>query len=63
MGDRTTYDLDGLTLEEASNLFPSYQIRVTREDGESLVCTRNYRTDRINVHTVNGKIKGEGYVG
>jgi hypothetical protein len=43
-------ELPGLTVEEASALFPDYSFRVTRNNGNACICTQDYKIDRVNVH-------------
>jgi hypothetical protein len=47
--------LIGKTLEE-SNKMTSWIIRVSSEDGEEYMMTYDYRSDRLNVDLVDGKI-------
>ena len=52
-------ELIGLTPAEAEALVEG-AIRVTERDNQPLVVTRDYRLDRINVATVDGKIVSVG---
>jgi hypothetical protein len=31
-------------------------LRVSNRDGKPMVCTRDYRTDRVNLHLEGGKV-------
>jgi hypothetical protein len=48
----------GKTVDEAKQLCEQagFQLRLTMEDGKAYICTRDYRTDRVNVHVENGKV-------
>ena len=46
--------LIGLTIEEAIEIYPN--IRVVKINGNPLVCTMDYRIDRLNVEVVDRKI-------
>ena len=52
-------ELIGLTPAEAEALVEG-AIRVTERDNQPLIVTRDYRLDRINVATVDGKIVSVG---
>lgn len=61
---------DGLTIHEARRLAATKQLKAVRvviQDGEHLLVTSDYRTDRLNVETkLTGgtqRITGEPYLG
>jgi hypothetical protein len=53
-----TVQVVGKTVEEAEALCKSagMRLRVTRTDGVAHIVTRDYRTDRVNVHLEQGKV-------
>ena len=60
------YNIVGLTVEEAENVVAEHgitEVRATMIDGSHLMCTSDYRTDRINVGVSNGKIISVGGLG
>jgi hypothetical protein len=54
----TEMDLLGKSIEEAGRFVErsGYVIRMTRKNGQPLIITRDYRTNRINVAVIDGKI-------
>jgi hypothetical protein len=49
-------ELLNFTIEEARQLYPEISIRITRNNGNACIVTRDVKTDRLNVHIENGKI-------
>lgn len=68
MTDQETFDETaavGMTIEAAREFFKEhgYTVRVSNKDGLATIGTRDYRTDRVNVATVDGivtEIRGVG---
>ncbi len=53
-----TIQVIGKTVEEAKALCDAigFQLRITREDSNWFIVTRDYRTDRVNVEIEHEKI-------
>lgn len=55
----------GMAVPEARDFFKAngYTVRVTRQDGENHIGTRDFRTDRVNVHVESGRVVAISGVG
>jgi hypothetical protein len=53
---KKTYDVIGLTYDQAVKKYPKMRIRIRKEDGVPFMGTCDFRLDRINVEILNGKI-------
>ena len=58
-------EIKGLTVEEAQVVLEGkgMVVRVRKKDGQGMIGTCDYRTDRVNVSTKDGKIVGVSGIG